>query len=190
MALSHVQVLQLDLTALHNVDAIVHTVNPQLEVKGTATNAIAAAVGPAFASICSQTLARKGGQLTLKEAAMSTLPSACGSQLHCQHVIHAPLPPCSGKHSWPLNLHWRQRTLLLMATHKLLHALVHVSHGYTTQLHDYRTKCTAVCSCHCPFCMNSLQEWVTSNLLSYEFDPWTTSQSRLGGRDAWSHREM
>ncbi|KAL3158168.1 hypothetical protein ABBQ32_011758 [Trebouxia sp. C0010 RCD-2024] len=91
-----IQVLQLDLTALHNVDAIVHTVNPQLEVKGTATNAIAAAVGPAFASICSQTLARKGGQLTLKEAAMSTLPSACGSQLHCQHVIHAPLPPCSG----------------------------------------------------------------------------------------------
>ncbi|KAL3136737.1 hypothetical protein ABBQ38_005454 [Trebouxia sp. C0009 RCD-2024] len=91
-----IQVLQLDLTTVHNVDAIVHTVNPQLEVKGTVTQAIAAAVGPAFASICSQTLARMGGQLTLTEAAMSTFPSACGSQLHCQHVIHAPLPPCSG----------------------------------------------------------------------------------------------
>lgn len=142
MALCHVQVLQLDLTTVHNVDAIVHTVNPQLEVKGTVTQAIAAAVGPAFASICSQTLARMGGQLTLTEAAMSTFPSACGSQLHCQHVIHAPLPPCSGKHSWPLNLPWRQHTLL--ATHKPQHVFVHVLHGFKSQLHAHHKRCTAV----------------------------------------------
>lgn len=92
------QVLQLDLTAVCDVDAIVHTANPQLEVRGAATTAIAAAVGPAFASICSQTLAGRGGQLSLGKAAISTFPPLCGSQLHCQHVIHAPLPACSGQH--------------------------------------------------------------------------------------------
>lgn len=75
MALCHVQILQLDLIALHNVDATVHTMNPQLEVNRTATKAIAAAIGPTVASISSQTFARLGGQLTLKEADVSTFPS-------------------------------------------------------------------------------------------------------------------
>lgn len=93
------QVEQQDLTTVHGVDAIVHLASPQLALKGCVMTAIAAAVGPAFQSTCLQALAGVGGKLELGEAAISTFPPLCGSQLNCQHVIHASLPYCSGKHA-------------------------------------------------------------------------------------------
>lgn len=96
--LSLLQVQQQNLTSVHGVDAIALSANPQLTVTGGAATAVAAAVGPAFQSTCLQTLAGVGGRLELGQAAISTFPSACGSQLSCQHVIHAALPHRSGKH--------------------------------------------------------------------------------------------
>ena len=97
--MSHLlQVQQQNLTTVHGVDAIIHSATPQLSVTAGVITAIAAAVGPAFQSTCLQTLAGVGGQLERGEAAISTFPPVCGSQLNCQHVIHAALPRYCGKH--------------------------------------------------------------------------------------------
>ena len=99
MSISYMlQVEQQDLATVHGVDAIVHLANPQLTLTAGVMTAIAAVVGPAFQSTCSQTLAGVGGKLDWGEAAISTFPPLCGSRLNCQHVIHASLPSCSGKH--------------------------------------------------------------------------------------------
>lgn len=82
---------------MHGVDAIVHSAASRLTDTGGVITAIAAAVGAAIQSTCLQTPARVEGKVERGEAAVSTFPPACGSQLNCQHVIHAALPNHSGK---------------------------------------------------------------------------------------------
>ena len=78
--------------------AIVHPTNPRLSINGGVSSAIAAATRlHRFEGTCSRLLSSSSGHITRGTAMISSFPSTPGTQLHLQHVIHAVLPPCSGK---------------------------------------------------------------------------------------------
>lgn len=93
-----VQVQKQSLTEIPDMCAIVHPTNPRLSINGGVSTAIAAATRRhRFEGTCSRLLSNSSGYITRGTAVISSFPSTPGTRLHFQHVIHAVLPPCSGK---------------------------------------------------------------------------------------------
>ena len=97
LSLCTMQVRKQNLTEICDASAIVQPTNQRLNQTGGVSAAICEAAGPPFKQGCAQLVLQEGGSLPRGVARCSYLEPAQRNRLHCQCIIHAVLPLCSGE---------------------------------------------------------------------------------------------